>query len=209
MVQHMIEERRRKIFIADDDALLVERALEELFMRYTQERKILTPTYDVCTIDLFEVLNGPYWHSLNITEGDTVVLDFHYNPVNKQTTQQGKVYDLTKKSTPSPSGFVYNAVTIVEFLAEQKQKGFLERLERTVIWTSDNSKMKEPSFRMAEGFDVYGVIKGEDLRGKTTAPEEGLVHYLDAIYDDPLQHEIRPLNYGWRTYADKKPENDF
>ena len=203
MAKHMVEERRKRILIADDDAQLVGKALEELFMRYTQEGKILTPTYDVQKIDLFEVLNGSYWHSLNIQERDTVVLDFHYNPITKQDIAQSKgVYDLTKRNS-GQSGFVYNAATIVEFLTEQKKKSFIDGLERVLIWTSDKSKMKDPSFLMAEGFDVYGLIKGENKDGKTILPEEGLVQHLDAIYEDAFQQQIKPLNHGWKKYAGK------
>ena len=98
---------------------------------------------------------------------------------------------------------MYNAATIVEFLTEQKKKSFIDGLERVLIWTSDKSKMKDPSFLMAEGFDVYGLIKGENKDGKTILPEEGLVQHLDAIYEDVFQQQIKPLNHGWKKYAGK------
>ncbi len=185
--------RQRRIYIVDDDAKIVIDAMNALFSYQSPD----TERYSFVELDLYQMMDTEvdpeldYWHSLDIESDDTVVLDFHYEKFKDPTSQK-------------PVALAYNGGTIVDLIVKQKERGFLQGLERVVIWTSDEkvisteSNKRYPTFSLADGFDVYGVHKGRNLKGETIDPAQGLVEHLEAIYADPRQNKIKPLNYGWR-----------
>ncbi len=172
------------IYIAEDELDLVNGAMSELWH---------VDKYRFEQVDLAEASDTHYWMNLHIQTDDLIVLDLNFKEYRDPTTQQ-------------KAALVCSGKDILARLEQCKQQGYVLELERVLIATSNVREIdpRNPSWDIAkiEGFDVYGLAKGIDARGKVINYGESLVQRIKDIYADPKQERIHPLNYGWRDKSE-------